>query len=85
MTVGTDNIINISREVGDTLGYELIRAINVRKDANISTILFNTANKHITVGTNIGAIGFYESETGKLVTTLTDGNYEEVTSLCMTG
>jgi WD40 repeat protein len=71
ITAGTDNVINIVKE-NDQSGYELLRTLNIRKDTNITSMVFCDTNHYIIVGTAIGAIGFYESETGKLVGTLND-------------
>jgi WD40 repeat protein len=80
ITAGTDNIINIVKE-SDQSGYELLRTLSIRKDTNITSMIFCDSNRYIIIGTAMGAIGFYESDTGKLISTLSDQSLDEITSV----
>jgi WD40 repeat protein len=80
ITAGTDNIINIVKE-SDQSGYELLRSLNIRKDTHITSMIYCDSSRYIIIGTAMGVIGFYESDTGKLVGTLSDQFLDEITSV----
>jgi len=78
-----DNEIRIFKESDDN--YELVRFIKFsRTDIQVTHLKYEDNIKLIMVGTNVGTVGFYDTETGKNVGNCLNKNLEEITSLCQT-
>lgn len=78
-----DNEIRIFKESDDN--YELVRFIKFsRTDIQVTHLKYEDNIRLIMVGTNVGTVGFYDTETGKNVGNCLNKNLEEITSLCQT-
>lgn len=53
-------------------------------DIQITHLKYEAHIKLIMLGTNVGTVGFYDTETGKNVGNCLNKNLEEITSLCAT-
>lgn len=82
VSCSVDNQIRIFKEVDDN--YEIVRYIYFRKDIQITQLKYEPEIKLIMVGTNVGTVGFYDTETGKNVGNCLNKGVEEITSLCST-
>lgn len=80
LTVGMDNKINMIKD-NEFAENELIRTLEL-KDVVITCLNFHQNAKAIVVGTNNGITAFYESETGKIIGTVSEPlSTEEITNI----
>ena len=74
ISCGLDNEIRIFKETEES--YEIIRTIYIIREVSVTCLDYCPETKLILVGSNVGTMGFYDIETGKLAGTCLNRSYE---------